>query len=286
MTPKRCICRRSSRYPLCDGTHTDKPWCTQTESSQTSKLVLATPSLQNLAEWWAQTIGGTTIGELTHPIQNNIAEVWILSDGLQFPLLQVLLQQLPHTEEYWVHTEDSPVLPNIRSHEHTQYHYFLPENFDLETLDPYNLPSINPRYMHNIRIFVSHAVADEAFLLPILHNLQGLHGIDFFICSAISSQADWYTEIETHLRQSDVVWAFLSTGFTQSTFCAFEIGMTRALRKPLQLFSIDTTLPPSYVQHQQVQSLLRVQKQMPWLTPSESLQHTLRKALSEIKTSV
>ena len=29
MTPKRCICKRSSQYPLCDGSHTEQSWCGQ-----------------------------------------------------------------------------------------------------------------------------------------------------------------------------------------------------------------------------------------------------------------
>ena len=65
MTPKRCICRRSSQYPLCDGTHTGQSWCGQTPSEQITRLVIASPALSSLAEWWAVVVNGKTITETT-----------------------------------------------------------------------------------------------------------------------------------------------------------------------------------------------------------------------------
>ena len=96
MTPKRCICKRSSRYPLCDGSHTDQSWCGQTAPEQITRLVIASPALNSLAEWWAVVINGKTITELTNTIRETVEEIWVLSDGVQLPLLKLLLEQIPH----------------------------------------------------------------------------------------------------------------------------------------------------------------------------------------------
>ena len=105
MTPRRCICKGSSRYPLCDGSHVEQSWCTYKPSERIERLIIASPSLISLAEWWAVKVEGQTITELTQSIQETVEEVWILSDGVQLPLLKLLLEQIPHQIERWVHTE-------------------------------------------------------------------------------------------------------------------------------------------------------------------------------------
>ena len=285
MTPRRCICKRSSRYPLCDGSHTEQPWCTQKPLEKIDRLVISSPSLSNLAEWWAVKVQGQTITELTQTILESVEEIWVLSDGVQLPLLKLLLEQIPHHTEHWIHTEQNPTLPTDWIHRHDQHHHYLPSDFELETLNPRTLDQIHPTPIGSTRIFVSHAVYNEGILLPVLEQLSGLYKIDFFICSNISSQANWYSEIEQHLRTSDVVWAFLSKAFAQSTFCAFEVGMARALQKRMHVFSIDAAAPPAYIQHQHLQSLDRVQSHFPWLSQSEVLIHMCTKALHETRTS-
>lgn len=285
MTPRRCICKGSSRYPLCDGSHVEQSWCTYKPSERIERLIIASPSLISLAEWWAVKVEGQTITELTQSIQETVEEVWILSDGVQLPLLKLLLEQIPHQIERWVHTEEVPTIPKDWINRHDQYHHHLPTDFDLNTLNPSTLRTIQPVSIDFQRIFVSHAVSDESILLPVLERLQNLYGIDFFVCANIPSQANWYSEIELHLRNSDVVWAFLSAGFAQSAFCAFEIGMSRALQKNIELFSLDELAPPAYIQHQQMHSLCRVQSQLPWLSSVEVLMHICTKALNETRTS-
>lgn len=286
MTPKRCICKRSTRYPLCDGTHTNQSWCGEKNIGQITCLVIASPALSSLAEWWATVVNGKTITETTDAIRDTVEEIWVLSDGIQLPLLKLLIEQIPHKTERWVHTDRQPVIPKDWINPHNQSHYHLPPDFDLNTLYPHKLESIQPTLVTPRRIFISHAVSDEGSILPILSQLEGLFDLQFFICSKIPSQANWYSEIEQHLRDCDIVWTFLSTAFSQSTFCAFEIGMTRALKKNLILFSIDGSTPPAYLQHLQMYSLPRVQSHYPWLSETETLIHLCTQALNESQTSV
>ena len=285
MTPKRCICKRSSLHPLCDGSHADQPWCAPKPLEHITRLVIASPSLSSLAEWWAAKINGQTITNLTHPIQGSVEELWVLSDGVQLPLLKLLLEQIPHRIERWIHTDEAPLVPLDWLNRHEQYHHLLPTDFELQTLNPNDMPSIRPISIEFQRIFVSHAVSDESMLLPVLEHMESLYNIEFFICSTIPSQANWYSEIEQHLRKSDIVWAFLSMDFSHSTFCAFEIGMARALDKKIQLFSIDGSTPPTYIQHQQMHSLQRVQSYLPWFSQVEVLVHICTKTLNETRTS-
>ena len=285
MTPKRCICKRSSRYPLCDGSHTDQSWCGQPAPEQITRLVIASPALNSLAEWWAAVINGKTITELTHTVRETVEEIWVLSDGVQLPLLKLLLEQIPHQNEKWVHTDKSPIFPDGWMNLRTQSHHYLPSSFELTTLNPHSLAPIQPVAVQHKRIFISHAVSDEAILLPVLEQLEGLYDLQFFICSKIPSQSNWYSEIEQHLRACDTVWTFLSTGFSQSTFCAFESGMTRALKKNMVLFSLDGSIPPAYFQHLQMHSLPRIQSNSPWLSQTETLMHLCAQALNESQTS-
>ena len=196
-----------------------------------------------------------------------------------------MLEQIPHQVERWVHTEEVPAIPQDWINRHAQYHYHLPNDFQLNALNIRALRSIQPVTIDFQRIFVSHAVSDESILLPVLERLRNLYNIDFFVCANTPSQANWYSEIEQHLRSSDVVWAFLSSDFTLSTFCAFEIGMSHALEKNIVLFSLDGISPPAYIQHQQMHSLSRVQSHLPWLSPVEVLMHICTKALNETRTS-
>ena len=61
MTPKRCICRKSSRFPICDGSHTTQSWCKpnkHSDVSTVSTVVICSPSLTPLGEWWANHVQG------------------------------------------------------------------------------------------------------------------------------------------------------------------------------------------------------------------------------------
>jgi len=284
MTPKRCICKRSAQYPLCDGSHADKPWCSPTSNTSANSLIIASSSLSNLAEWWSHKVNAKILSDLRHPLQAIVEEVWVLSDGTQLSLLKALLEQIPHKQQRWVHTSENAMLPKSWI-DARQQHVLLPLDFDLDTLDPTRLPSFHPIKFDPINIFVSHSVTDEPLLMPVLKQIEQIYDVQFFICAEIGNEDNWYTEIDTHLKQCDVVWAFTSRDFAQSTFCAFEIGMAKALTKPLHIFSIDASNPPPYIQHQQIQSLHRTHAHFPWLSETDILEQMCLQSLSSIQTA-
>ena len=115
--------------------------------------------------------------------------------------------------------------------------------------------------------------------MPILQVLQDLYGINIFNCAKIPQRTEWYSIIESNLRQADTVWAFCSTSFAKSTFCAFEIGLTRGLDKSIEVISIDRSKPSVHLQHQNMDSAVRTQEQMPWLSLSQTVQLLCQKLL-------
>ena len=121
-------------------------------------------------------------------------------------------------------------------------------------------------------IFLSHAVADELQLHNVVSFLRETLHHNVFSCSdSILAGAQWYEEITAALKDSDVVLCMLSKAFARSTFCAFEIGMARALQKKIRLISLDDTIPPSYAQDIQMISVPRYRASHPWLNEEEAI---------------
>ena len=73
------------------------------------------------------------------------------------------------------------------------------------------------------------------------------------------------------MRESECLCFAISSAFVRSSFCAFEVGMARALQKRLSLFCLDTAVPPAYIQDVQALSVPRLQLQKPWLNEQEAL---------------
>ena len=219
--------------------------------------------------------------DLSNSIDHTVKDLWVLSDGIDIDIFRVLLQQIPHSAEHWIHRGNVPLIPQQLLHRSNVelFHYQLPEEIDLDELSVSSLKSCATHALIDRNIFVSHSVQDEHFLLPILQVLQDLYGINIFNCAKIPQRTEWYPIIESNLRQADTVWAFCSTSFAKSTFCAFEIGLARGLDKSIELISIDRSKPPAHRQHQNMDSAVRTQEQMPWLSLSQTVQLLCQKLL-------
>ena len=132
---------------------------------------------------------------------------------------------------------------------------------------------------HRKSIFLSHAVADEVILVPILAMLRTHLGHHVFSCSdSITTGGNWYEEISQALKDSDYVLCILSQGFSKSTFCGFEVGMARALNKDIRMVSIDGSIPPGYAQDIQMLDVPRYMKNRPWLEFEEALLECMLKS--------
>jgi hypothetical protein len=129
-----------------------------------------------------------------------------------------------------------------------------------------------PKEKSQQKIFLSHSIDDEGHWIPVLHELRTLLEHEVFSCSdSILSGSNWYKKIVVSLTQCDWVLFLISKNSLVSNFCAFEIGMARALRKPILLVSIDDSQPPSYAQDIQMEMLSRYCGTKPWLTLEEGL---------------
>lgn len=121
------------------------------------------------------------------------------------------------------------------------------------------------------RLFVSHSVADEAALEPLVAYLRAL-GVPLFVCAdSIKPGTDWSATLRAELEAADAVIWVLSQSALASTFCAYEVGFATALGKPVHRVSLDGTPPPPFAQHLQAQDVLRLRARRPWLDPLDAL---------------
>ena len=121
-------------------------------------------------------------------------------------------------------------------------------------------------------IFVSHSVQDEPLLLPIVQYLRKAFSLTIFMCTdSIYSGANWYQTIVDSLQQSQKVLAINSKDFSASTFCAYEMGMARALNKEVAIITLDDSTVPAYMQDLQSTYIERYHRNNPWLDRNDAL---------------
>jgi len=122
------------------------------------------------------------------------------------------------------------------------------------------------------RLFLTHSVADEGRLFPVVECLRQQYQLSVFVCAdSIAPGTDWQTEIRNQLERCDRM-LFLSSGAAnRSTFCGFEAGMATALGKPIHVINLDGTRLPDYLQQIQAIDVTRLQSRKPWLTTEDAL---------------
>jgi hypothetical protein len=136
-------------------------------------------------------------------------------------------------------------------------------------------------------IFLSHAVEDEAEVLPLVQHLRKHAGASVFLCAdSIQPGTQWSPSIERELRGCGIFFMVISKASLQSQYCAFEVGMAVALEKPLALLSLDGSPPPAFVQNLQVMDVDRLNRRKPWLLPTEARIECALLALGHLQTMV
>jgi hypothetical protein len=120
-------------------------------------------------------------------------------------------------------------------------------------------------------IFLSHAVQDEAQLLPVVAHLRRYAGANIFLCAdSIEPGSLWLPAIQTELRRCSIFLLAVSKASKRSHFCAFEVGMAVAMDKRLSIVSLDGSSPPAYIQNIQAADVPRLQGRKPWLSHEEA----------------
>jgi hypothetical protein len=122
------------------------------------------------------------------------------------------------------------------------------------------------------RVFLSHAVADEDRLLPLVEGLRRNYRLDIFLCAdSIRYGEDWKETIRTEIDRSDLFLFVNSAAARKSTFCAFEAGMALALGRPTSLLNLDGAELPLFLQDLQASDVVRLRANRPWLSPSDAI---------------
>ena len=271
---RRCFCGKSKQYPLCDGRHTEVGWsCTTKPIPRAQYVSISSNHYRSLAQKWSAQHNALVIEEEEEPHIIS-KELWVFCDGSDIDSI------LFHRKR--VRAEHVVLVSISISHRLL----FALGSFDsvIEIQDQpnrslwsqlHNAKLQQPQTKRPQQIFLSHAVVDESKWIPALDELRTL-GHSIFSCSdSITAGSNWYTEIIQALTACDWVLALVSKGFVRSTFCAFEIGMARAMNKPMLFISIDGSFPPSYAQDLHMETLARYCATHPWLTQEEALSEVI-----------
>lgn len=281
---KLCICGRSSRYPLCDNSHVDEGWsCSESPTMATVGFSTSNRYL-NLAQKLASHYHGTVC--LAADPALSLHRLVTIVDGTDLELPAQLHRQI-EAKERIVFTLGVP--PRLLSG-------FFPGSHlvDLSDTDPAHafqavaavldrdigseVSSEEPPILRSA--FVSHAVRDEALLIPVKEYLEEFFGADLFLCAdSISPGSSWQDRIVAALRAKDLFVQLVSRSSLESQFCSFEAGMASALEKPIRTISLDGSRPPLFLQHLHVVDLNRLKQRKPWLETRDLLSDALLQIL-------
>ena len=289
MSPTRarfCICGRSQAFPWCDGSHRDEGWRCGVTQAPTALGFSASFRLENLAFKLASEHQGVILSS-DNASQLHLHRWVLLLEGTEWEELQRLSRQV-QAEQVEILTLGTPAallqpfFPNASIHElQTTDLLNAFELADTFVRDPNSLDKVTD-VMPLPSVFLSHAVKDEPFLLPLLRRLRERFALQVFVCAdSIRGGRRWQEEIEGAMRKQDCVVGILSKDALQSHFCSFELGMAAALNKPIYLLSLDGSMPHVFAQHLQTIDLPRLQKSQPWMDKEDLFLQQYLRCLTE-----
>ena len=97
----------------------------------------------------------------------------------------------------------------------------------------------------------------------------------FFCADSIESGERWHPEIVDHIERCDCLVLACSEASSRSVFCAYEVGIAKALGKRLHVVGIDGSTPFLPVAHLHCESTPRLMARKPWLTHTEAILEAL-----------
>jgi len=286
-TKKLCVCARSKIFPICDNSHQEEGWSCALDESWSKFGFCASYAYQNLARKLAAHYQAALVlpGESKHVVDTLVTIV----DGsdLEFPLAVQAQVQARHRMVVTLGAPGTLLQPLFTGSQlielgrdvtvfeaFKQIRAYLDGDSQLNSTEA--LPALTLP-----KAFISHAVKDEALVLPAAEYLRNYFAADLFLCvDSISPGVNWQDTILTALQSKTIFVLLLSKSTLASHFCSFEIGFAYALNKPMRIFSLDGSLPPSFIQHIQVVDLPRLAQQKPWLDQADILLDELIHALA------
>lgn len=280
---KRCICGRSQRQPLCDGSHASLGWtCAGETIARVAYAFVAGRHNENLAERLASELQGLAVHTVTATV--HATRLVVIADPATLDEVRELCSRVEASGRRIIAIDLAPGLAAA-----------IFDDAEIVTAageDPLALwrsvlesvtcpPQSPPRPRTLTPAFVSHAVADEPQILPTLTYLRRHAGADLFVCAdSIDAGARWHDAIVGELRRRPILVWLLSKRSVASTFCSFEIGFATATEKRVIIVSLDGERPPSFAQHLHAIDLDRRRAARPWLDPHEALADALCDVLS------
>jgi|GEM_PF-1457495 len=270
---KRCICGQSARMPLCDGSHTAKGWrCDAPGVDKVDQVFAASPYLRNLADRLAWEMDGLSL----HMIEGEVrcVRLILISDGHGMAAWDVQSRRVDADEVLILGV--GPAARRLTEVYPKATFIKVPEE-PLDSLWSAVIAAIAHEPVDEImaplpRIFLSHAVADEAALYPVIERLRQHLAADVFVCAdSIDPGVDWQAVIRRELRERDLFLFIATEASKASLFCAFEAGVATALEKTIRIVSLDGTPPPAHLQNIQSMDAVRLRTRKPWLRPTEAV---------------
>lgn len=277
MPERRCVCGRSERFPLCDGSHRGQ-WSCSTPAPEVEVAVIAAHHLSMVGERLAHELGGVAMQTVRHPTR--AVRAVVLSDGTELDRLLQSVARVDAQERIAIVVDGAAALVgralpdwSVRLARSDDASGLWGAVWEAMSAMPVEVPILRSA-------FVSHAVADEPQLQPVLDGVRRA-GAELFLCAdSIELGTDWRARIEHALASSERFVFVVSEHSVRSTYCAFEAGFALARGRTPRLISLDGTLPPAFLAHLQAADIPRMVHRQPWLTPSEALMQALVDAIS------
>ena len=285
MANKRCVCGQSAQFPICDGSHKSEGWrCIPSSVELVRDAFVASPHLSNLADRLAHRFGGVSLHQASKPLR--ACRLFIVTDGIQLDSVLAHMDRI-HTDE--LHVIGIGIEQEVLSWSFTDAHFHVVPAHPFSTLwthvqDAVEHGESQPMITANRpRVFLSHAVTDEARIFPTLNILREQYGITPFICAdSIAPGADWQATIEANLRDTDLLIVLASERVTQSVYCAYEVGLAKGLGKEIRIVNLDGSQLPPYLTQKQAIDVPRLLTRKPWLTESDALLHAILSTLNGV----
>ncbi len=287
MSKAICVCGKSKTFPICDGSHHSANWSCQSKQNWVKIGFCASPRYQNIALKCADHYkGANCLPGKSYPQLDTLI---IITDGtdLQFP--SEIYPKIQAQQSFVITlgiqgdflSKHFPQAKIITSPLSNPLHAFKNIKTQVDLILKGKSPPENPPFLTSKapkNIFLSHAVLDEAIIMPVVEYLRDYLNVSIFVCTdSIELGTNWHQEIIQGLQQQEHFVALISKPYLASHFCSFEIGMAFALKKTINFISLDGSMPHVFVQHLQCIDLPRLKTLRPWLEIEDLLLDELGK---------
>ena len=286
----RCACGKSKSLPWCDGSHKGEDWVCDISTNPKIELGFVGPiGLINLLKRLAWRFDGEVIDSDS---DTQTKKLIFIEDGSNLTQLKRSTRQLKFESSYIIGIDlavekmaimlacqtsasVSGELSNI---------FFQCENIIDGWLNQndHNI-TVKNTIANSSQLFISHSIADEGLLLPVVNTLRELTEQSIFLCfDSIENGEKWRRKITRALQESEKFILIVSVDSINSTFCAFETGYALSQGKEIIMISIDGTQPPDYISHLQCIDLQRQVNAMKWLDIESALSRSLLEAVDNL----